>query len=409
MQTDTLSTSVVGQDAAAPPLVSPAPGSPVGRKGRHTAFHRSSYSELPGSPVTAITAPDELEFPKAARAYALFFYYLCFLASRTDHGDDLVPLSIPQIASMAKHSRRWVYKALHYLSHHGFLFLIPTPDYVVSPKAERVVCLRVPPPGFLPVIPFVDSDSRPISSADASWLGKHTPSQPADPEPALVPSVKGGLAFREAVLKATQRVRAAACADLKILEAVPPNDEAAFCRVVTEALAERFGSVRAVTIARARLPVPLRIFDPDVGADDQTGCPGPYTIERAADSGARRSFVRQLERAFNVCSGRPVDDGWCLPDGATPLSLLFLPLPRYQRARFDVRAFVQACQQHILLDGASHPDFPGYEAMNGCFHGPPHICHCGVPRPRVGADPMERLEPELADHARAAMPHTFNN
>ena len=289
------------------------------------------------------------------------------------------------------------------------MFLIPTPDCVVSPKAERAVCLRVPPPGFLPVIPFVDSDSRPISSADASWLGKHTPSQPADPEPALVPSAKGGLASREVVLKATRRARAAACADLKILEAVPPNDEAAFCRVVTEALAERFGSVRAITIARARLPVPLRIFDPAVGAGDQTGCPGPYTIERAADSGVRRSFVRQLERGFNLSSGRPVDDDWRLPDGATPLSLLFLPLPRYQRARFDVRAFVQACQQHILLDGASHPDFPGYEAMHGCFHGPPHICRCGVPRPRVGADPMARLKPELADHVRAAMPHTFNN
>ena len=271
------------------------------------------------------------------------------------------------------------------------------------------MCLRVPPPGFRPVIPYVDPDARPISSADARWLGKANPPQPADPEPELVPLAKVELPSQEVVLKATRRAKAAARADLKILEAVPPNDEAAFCRVVTAAVAERFGSVRAIPIARARLPVPLRIFDQDVGRDDQTGCPGPYTIERAADSGARRSFVRQLERGFNVRSGRPVHDGWRLPDGGTPLSLLFVPLPRYQRARFDVRAFVQACQQHVLVDGAGHPDFPGYQVINGCFHGPPHVCRCALPaRPRVGADPMARFNPKLADYARAAMPQTFN-
>ena len=106
MQTETLSTSVTGEDTAAPPPVSLAPGSPVGGRGRHTAFHRSSYSELPGSPVTASTAPAELEFSKASRAYALFFYSLCFLASRTEHGDDIVPLSVPEIASTVFASAR---------------------------------------------------------------------------------------------------------------------------------------------------------------------------------------------------------------------------------------------------------------------------------------------------------------
>ena len=307
-----------------------------------------------------------------------------------------------------QHSRRWVYKALHYLSHHGFVFLIPTPDYVVSLKAERVVCLRVPPTGFRPVTPYVDKDAKPLTSADPAWLGKPTPSQPADPEPALVPSPTAELAFQEVVVKATRRVRAAARADLKILDAVPPNDEAAFCRVVTEAMAERFGSVRAIPVARALLPVPQRIFDPSLGPSDKPASPGPYFIERAADSAARRSFLRQIERGFNLRSGRPVDDDWRVTDGSTRLSLLFEPLPWYQRARFDVRAFVQACQRHILIDGASHPDFPGYQVIRGCFHGPPHICRCGVPRPRVGADPMERLEPELADYERADQPHKFN-
>ena len=408
MQTDTLSTSVVGEDTAAPPPVSLAPGSPVGGRGRHTAFHRSSYSELPGSPVTASTAPAELEFSKASRAYALFFYSLCFLASRTEHGHDIVPLSVPEIASTVQHSRRWVYKALHYLSHHGFVFLIPTPDYVVSLKAERVVCLRVPPTGFRPVTPYVDKDARPLSSADAAWLGKPTPSQPADPEPALVPSPMAELASQEVVVKATRRVRAAARADLKILDEVPPNDEAAFCRVVTEAMAERFGSVRAISVARALLPVPLRIFDPTIGPSNKAGFPGPYTIERAADSAARRSFGRQLERGFNLRSGRPVDDDSRVADGRPRLSLLFVPLGRYQRARFDVRAFVQAAQRHILIDGASHPDFPGYQVIRGCFHGPPHICRCGVARPRVGAAPLARLKPELADYERGDKPHTFN-
>ena len=142
---------------------------------------------------------------------------------------------------------------------------------------------------------------------------------------------------------------------------------------------------------------------------DDVNCPGPYTIERAADSAGRRSFVRQLERVFNVRSRRPVHDGWELAEGQTPLSLLFQALPRYQRARFNVEAFVQACQQHVLVDGAGHPDFPGYHALNGCFHGPPNVCRCPLPaRTGVGAVPMERLDPAQAEHAARAVPHVFN-
>ena len=358
------------------------------------------------------TKPDqahaEFEFPKAARAYALFYYSLCFLASRTAYGADIVALSVPEIASMAQHSRRWVYKALHYLSHHGFVFLIPTPDFVADHKAERVVCLRVPPTGFRPVTPYVDPDARPISSDDRARFGKPKPSQPADPEPAVVPSAESRVAAEQVALKATRRARAAARADLAILDAVPQNDEAAFCRVVTKAVAERFGSVRAVTVARAMLPVPLRIYDPAIESENKPASPGPYTIERAADSAARRSFVRQLERCFNLRRGRPLWHRWRLPDDGTPLSLLFVALPRYQQARFDVRAFVKACQRHVLIDGATHPDFPDYEVIGGCLHGPPHICRCGVPRPRVGADPMPRLDREQANYDRARIPHVFN-
>ena len=409
MSTETLSKSVAVEDTAAPPApVSLGSRSPVGGRGKHTAFHRNSYSELPGSPVTASTTPAEIEFPKASSAYALFFYSLCFLASRTEHGADIVPLSVPEMASTVKHSRRWVYKALHYLSHHGFLFLIPTPDYVVGLKAERVVCLRVPPTGFLPVTPYVDKDAKELSSTDRAWHGKPSPPQPADPEPALVPSPDVARACQQVVVKATRRVRAAARADLTILDAVPPNDEDAFSRVVTKALAERFGSVRAITVARALLPVPQRIFDPSLRPSLKPAFPGPYNIERAADSPARRSFLRQLDRGFKRLSGRPVDIKWTSA-GRTGLSLLFEPLPYYQRARFDVKAFVQATQRYVLVDGATHPDFPGYQVIRGCFHGPPHICRCGVPRPTVSAEPMDRIDPELADDDRAAQPHRFND
>ena len=378
------------------------------RRGRDTAFHRSSYADLPGCPLTASTAPAEFEFPKAARAYALFYYSLCFLASRTAYGADIVALSVPEIASMAQHSRRWVYKALHYLSHHGFVFLIPTPDFVADHKAERVVCLRVPPTGFRPVTPYVDPDARPISSDDRARFGKPKPSQPADPEPAVVPSAESRVAAEQVALKATRRVRAAARADLKILDAVPPNDEDAFCRVVTKAMAERFGSVRAITVARALLPVPQRIFDRSLGPSHKPAFPGPYTIERAADSPARRSFLRQLDRGFKRRSGRSVDIEWTTA-GRTGLSLLFEPLRWYQRARFDVKAFVQATQRHVLVDGATHRDFPGYQVIRGCFHGPPHICRCGVPRLSVSAQPMDRIDPKLADHDRGGQPHKFNS
>ena len=334
---------------------------------------------------------------------------LCFIASRSAYGADIVVLPVPEIASMARHSRRWVYKALNYLSYHGFVFLIPTPAYVTGAKVDRVVCLRVPSPGSRPVAPYVDPDARPISSADALWLGKPNPTQPRDPAPHLVPLATVKVPSRAVLAKATRLAKAAACPDLSILDAVPPNDEAAFCRVVSKAVAERFGSVRTIPVARARLPVPLRIFDPDIEIEDDVNCPGPYTIERAADSAGRRSFVRQLERAFNVRSRRPVHDDWELAEGQTPLSLLFQALPRYQRARFDVEAFVQACQEHVLVDGAGHPDFPGYHALNGCLHGPPHVCRCPLPaRTGVGAVEMQRLDPAQAEHEAVAIPHVFN-
>ena len=409
VSTSTPSTPVPAAGAAPASPVSPAPDPQARPKGRHTAFHRSSYTALPGSPVTADTRPEDLEFPRESRAYALFFYTLCFIASRSAYGADIVVLSVPEIASMARHSRRWVYKALNYLSYHGFVFLIPTPAYVVGAKLDRVVCLRVPSPGSRPVAPYVDPDARPISSADALWLGKPNPRQPRDPAPHLVPLATVKVPSRAVLAKATRRAKAAARPDLSILDAVPPNDEAAFCRVVSKAVAERFGSVRAIPVARARLPVPHRIFDPDFELKDDVNCPGPYTIERAADSAGRRSFVRQLERVFNVRSRRPVHDGWELEEGQTPLSLLFQALPRYQRARFNVEAFVQACQQHVLVDGAGHPDFPGYHALNGCFHGPPNVCRCPLPaRTGVGAVPMQRLDPAQADHAARAVPHVFN-
>ena len=67
MHTETLSKSVAVEDTAAPPApVSLGSRSPVGGRGKHTAFHRNSYSELPGSPVTASTTPAEIEFPKAS-------------------------------------------------------------------------------------------------------------------------------------------------------------------------------------------------------------------------------------------------------------------------------------------------------------------------------------------------------
>ena len=123
MQTETVPTQTAGEDAAATPPVSLAAPPSVRPKGRRTAFHRSSYSALPGALVTADTQSATLEFPRDSRACALFFYYLYFLALRTPYGPDIVPLPAPEIGSMAQHSRRWVYKTLHYLSYHGFVFL----------------------------------------------------------------------------------------------------------------------------------------------------------------------------------------------------------------------------------------------------------------------------------------------
>ena len=67
MQTQTVQTQTVDQAAAGQLSVPPAEDASARPKGRPTAFHRSSYSELPGAPVTTDTEPAMLEFPRGSR------------------------------------------------------------------------------------------------------------------------------------------------------------------------------------------------------------------------------------------------------------------------------------------------------------------------------------------------------
>ena len=158
--------SSVPVDLAAQPRVQPK-----GKK--RGSAHRNSYSSLPGDPVTTDTRfedPDTLHFPWDSGHFAPFFSHLCLPVLRTPYGADVVPLSLLEIAQTARRSRRCVYKALDHLSHYGFVYLIPTPDGVVtSDDAQRLVCLRVPRPGSTAVERF------PPRRPPASLAGRRLP------------------------------------------------------------------------------------------------------------------------------------------------------------------------------------------------------------------------------------------
>ena len=170
----------------------------------------------------------------------------------------------------------------------------------------------------------------------------------------------------------------------------------------------------SVSVPSVPFPSPARGFPFLFGSSSRKSRTTPVAPGRTPSNApsTRRRGVRSCvssSAASNLRSGRTVQDGWRVPHGGTPLSLLFEPLPPYQRAKFDVQAFVQACSERVLIDGATHPDSPGYEVINGCLHGPPHVCRCALPaRPTVCADPMTPFDPELADPELAAMPHVFN-
>ena len=364
--------AAVDPEAASDP---PLPPDPPRLRGRLAAFHCPSYSALPGRPVTRdapVDDPEAMAFPKKAKTLVLFYQSLCFLAQRTPFGDDVLPLSVPAIAKRQMRSTRWVYKALHHLSYYGYVYLVPAPPGPDGrrPEAERVVCQRVPVPGTVPVKTYVPPAAE---VSDPPAAGEPSPARPEDPRPAvpprgLPPEVDVGILIRVA-----RHEKVKATPPLGVLKDVPPGDQKAFRTVVTKLVAERFGSVQVdPRRRRMRLPTIPEIHDPD--GPDKLGF-GPYVVERAIDAGTRRHFVEELEAAFK--SAAPDDE-----DLQYQPKVLMRPWPPHVEAVLDVRRISEARGFTVVLDGAAHPDLPGYIAIGGCLHAPEGICRCGIDRLR---------------------------
>lgn len=372
--------------ASAEPTVAPPAPPPAAQprlRGKSAAFHRPSYSALPGRPVTRDTpfeVPDALEFPAKSKNLATFFSHLFLLGIRTPQRDDIVPMSVPAIAKSAKLSVRWVYKALHHLSYYGYVYLIPAPgpdgaDAAAgagqgAPQAERVVCLRIPAPGSMPVRtydPGADQSAPP--PGNAPWSGTASPSQPADPKPQVARRNPPPEADMRVITRAAQREKWMATPDLKVLESIPRGEDATFRRVVTRLVAERFGSVEVDPRRhRMRLPISPTFFGKDVALE-------PHVIERAIDAAARRRFVETLEYAFQAAD---LDHRGLGHDA----KILLRPRADREAMLYNVRRYAEARGVRVLLDGDQHADFAGYVAVAGCLHAPPGICRCALPGPR---------------------------
>ena len=136
----------------------PPAASPI--RGPIASFHWHSYASLPGRPVESIEDLDHLlELPEASGRHVSFFSHLYLLGMRTPGGPGVIPLSVSTIAKTAHRSMRWVYKALTFLSYYGYLYSVPAPAADKGqpataggqPELQRVVCLRIPAPGWRPV------------------------------------------------------------------------------------------------------------------------------------------------------------------------------------------------------------------------------------------------------------------
>ena len=161
-------------------------------------------------------------------------------------------MSVPAIAASGHVSVRWVYKALHHLSYYGYVYLIPAPGpdgaaegddepskAEPASKAERVVCLRIPAPGSMPVKtydPAADASLPPREDADWSGTGvavaarRSAPRGPA-PDPAAEPAARGEHARSRS--RGPGARRGMATPNLKALEKVPASNFTVFRRVVT--------------------------------------------------------------------------------------------------------------------------------------------------------------------------------
>ncbi len=375
--------------ASSEPAAAPPPQPRL--RGKPAAFHRPCYSALPGRPVTLEKLFDEgqpLDFPAKSKQLAQFFSHLFLVGICTPGRDDVVPLSVPAIARSAHKSVRWVYKALHHLSYYGYVYLIPAPGpdgadgdppkaQSAASKPERVVCLRIPPPGSMPIKtydPAADASLPP--SEDADWSGTASPSQPDDPPPAaprqlLRRNPPRGVNMR-VLVHAARREKGMAMPNLKALEKVPRSNYTVFRRVVTRAVAERFGAVE-VDPQRYRMRLPLKpdFFDGDPNIDPLA----PFVIERAVDAASRLRFVKTFENAFRLANEDNHDLRY------QPKVLMAAPKTRQARL-LDVRRYAEKRGLCVLFDGVVHEDFPEHVALGGCLHAPPGICRCGLPGPR---------------------------
>ena len=143
----------------------------------------------------------------------------------------------------AHRSTRWVYKALHHLSYYGYVYLVPMPSSDEdaeagdgNPQPERVVCLRISPPGSMPVKKYEPPEGELPASFEfpppgAKWSGKPSSPRPEASPPVAVRRKPPPEVDMRVLVQAARREKQVATPPLKLLEAADAKAMLAGCHV----------------------------------------------------------------------------------------------------------------------------------------------------------------------------------
>ena len=358
---------------------------PVRAAGRSAVFHRPSYLGFDGLPLSADTDfkdPASLPIPEPIAKHFALYFHLALIASQGPFGPDVAPVSIPELLRFSHRGRRRTYESLKALAKAGYVFSVPAPKHVAIPGCSRVFCLRVPASPESTAQP-----KREFQHDGAPWLGKRggddsatvVPMSARRPAPAdaaaTAPLSAAGAeadgtadAADPSVEQSSTFPRRPPPTPSAVLDAISAPDRFELTKVALRAIDAKFGPLDPRDRAKVEVIARGHFF-----VHPLLGVPrGIHTLERAVDILPRARYRNEIADLFRERHGKDEPNNYAhlkAPPVLPSTASRDTPFSAYSYERFGDGP-------QVLLDGDTHPAFPGFIAQGGCLHTPRYLCKC---------------------------------
>ena len=354
----------------------------TGATGREGKYFRESYLTLEGLPLSVDAEyydPASLSVRKELAPHLVLYFYLALVASKSQFGPDVAAVTVPEILRCTCRGRRRTYESLNALAEAGYVFSVPAPKHPALRGCSRVFCLRVPRS-----LQVITHHKREFQHDGAAWLGK---SRDDPSSVVLLKSDPSADAEDPTVGESSTSPVARPPTPREVVDSLSDLDRGELTEVALRAIDAKFGPrerMRVKLVARAELFV-----HPMLGVPG--GKHNPHNLERAVDILPRARYRNEIAALFTErCRDKPKPPGGSAMYPGPPI----LPSTEFEETPFAAQQYERFGDgPRILLDGDTHPLFPGFIAQGGCLHAPVAICKCsnrkrGLREDRVVFDPL---------------------